>query len=49
MTVKELKEKLEDAFNENAEILINTENGELQIVDTIGQYENTFWIETVQE
>lgn len=49
MTVKKLKEKLDNAFNENAEVLINTENGELQIVETIGHFENTFWIETVKE
>lgn len=49
MTVKELKEKLEHALDENAEVLINTENGEFSIVSTIGQYEDAFWIETVKE
>lgn len=49
MTVKELKERLEHAQNENAEVIINTEDGELEIVETIGQYDNYFWIETVAE
>lgn len=49
MTVKELKAKLDNAINEDAEVIINTENGELKIVGTIGQFENTFWIETVED
>ena len=47
MTVKELKEKLENAFNENAEVIINTSDGELGIVETIGHFEEEFIIETV--
>ena len=47
MTVKELKEQLDHALNENAEVLINTEHGELKVVDTIGYYEDYYWIETV--
>lgn len=49
MTVKELKEKLDNALNEAAEVVINTENGELKIVSTIGHYNDCFWIETVGE
>ena len=49
MTVKELKERLENAQNENAEVIINTEDGELAIVDVIGQYDNYFWIDTVED
>lgn len=49
MTVKELKERLENAQNENAEVIINTEDGELAIVDVIGQYDNYFWIDTVAD
>ena len=48
MTVKELKEKLEYAANENAEVMVNTEHGELPIVYTIGHYEHgPFIIECV--
>ncbi len=47
MTVKELKEKLENA-NEDAEVLVNTEKEELEIVGTIGHYDDVFWIETVR-
>lgn len=48
MTVKELKERLERAFNEDAEVWINTENGELRITGTIGQLNDVFIIETVE-
>ena len=49
MTVKELKEKLEAALNENAEVIINTENGERPVIDTIGHYDNYFWIDIVED
>jgi hypothetical protein len=47
MTVKKLIEKLEAAVNPDAEVVINTKDGELQIIDTIGQYEDVFTIDTV--
>lgn len=44
MTVKELKEKLE-----NAEVVVNTEHGELPVVCTIGHYmHEPFVIECVE-
>ena len=49
MTVKELIEKLENASNENAEVVINSDYGELSITDTIGHYNDVFWIETVED
>lgn len=47
MTVKKLIEKLEAAVNPDAEVVINTKDGELQIIDTLGQYEDVFTIDTV--
>lgn len=49
MTVKELKEKLENAWDENAEVVVNTEHGELPVVCTIGHYmHEPFVIECVE-
>ena len=47
MTVKKLIEKLEAAVNPDAEVVINTKDGELQIIDTLGQYDDAFYIDTV--
>lgn len=49
MTVKELKERLERAVNENAEVMVNTEHGELPVWCTIGHLlHEPFIIECVE-
>lgn len=48
MTVRELKERLECAFDENAEVVVNTSLGEFTITGTIGNLaEEPFCIDCV--
>ena len=47
MTVKKLIEELEKYINPEAEVVINTTEGEMQIIDTLGQYDDAFYIDTV--
>ncbi len=50
MTVKELKERLERAVNPDVMAIINTQDDELEVVDTIGYlWDEPFVIETVQD
>lgn len=47
MTVKELQEKLQAAFNPDTEVIINTMDGEKEITDVIGHLQEAFYIDTV--
>lgn len=40
MTVKELKEELEHAYDENAEVIITTAHGDFSIMTATGHYQN---------
>ena len=48
MTVAELIDKLQAAFNPDAEVVINTPDGEKEITDVIGHLQEAFYIDTCQ-
>lgn len=47
MTGKQLLEKLQNSLNPDAEVVINTVQGELKIVDVITHYDTEITIECV--
>ena len=47
MTGKQLLEKLQNSLNPDAEVVINTIQGELKIVDVITHYDTEITIECV--
>ena len=49
MKVFELIARLESALNKDAEIVVNTEDGEFEIQDVIVHYDEKAWIETVED
>ena len=49
MTGKQLLEKLQNSLNPDAEVFINTVQGELKIVDVITHYDTNITIECVDK